>query len=498
MKKILFILIIFGFLLRNLYTNTLAINFMYDQARDSIIVKEIINGDLKIQGPSANAPGLYHGVFYFYFLVIPYMLGNGSPVIADIWLSIFSSLTIIVIYYLCFYLTKDRKASFLSAIFFTFSFEATQYALWLSNPSMGLWFVPLTYLCLWIWTTKKRSLFALLTGLFLGLSIQSDLFLVYHFVPIIIWIFISRKNIKRYSISKSLVGLFFGVFTLIISEIKFGFQGLNGLMYLFTGGDKIANSKSFFDFVVIYFSQLARLFSFNLLPTNIIYGGIFGLILVLWFITSKNKKYKLFLLLYLFAHLPIVSLGGINSPYLTVGLGSAVCILTGLFISHLYQKSKIVAIVLCLIIIISNLTKIIEENQKGQTIFSTRPAMLLSNLVNVVDYTYKSSNGKPFSIDTVTAPLWLNTTWSAVYNWYGIKTYEFLPFWHGKDQVGYWGDNLVKTPEDVTNYYLIIEPHAGIPEIYIKYAIDDENAKSNLIEEKDFGGITVQKREKII
>ncbi|MDP3918222.1 MAG: glycosyltransferase family 39 protein [Candidatus Woesebacteria bacterium] len=498
MKKILFILIIFGFLFRNLYTNTLAINFMYDQARDSIIVKEIINGDIKIQGPSANAPGLYHGVLYFYFLTIPYLLGNGSPIVADIWLSLFSSLTIIIVYYLCFYLTKDKKASFLSALFFTFSFEATQYALWLSNPSMAVWFVPLTYLSLWLWTTKNRKVFAILTGLFLGLSIQSDLFLIYHIVPISIWILVNRKKTSLTKTLYALLGLFAGIFTLIISEIKFGFQGINGLIYLFTGGDKIANSKSFFDFVVIYFSQLARLFSFNLLPTNIVYGGIFGLILVLWFITSKSKKYKLFLLLYLFAHFPIVFLGGLNSPYLTVGIGSAVCILAGIFISDIYMKSKFFAIIMIFIILFSNLSMIFQKNMYGQTIFSTRPQMLLSNLINVVDYTYLSSNGEKFSIDTVTAPLWLNTTWSAVYNWHGLTTYGFLPFWHGKDQVGYWGDNLIKTPETVTNYYLIIEPHAGIPAIYIKYAIDDENAKSNLIEEKDFGGITVQKREKII
>lgn len=504
MKKLLIILIIAGLFIRNLYTFQNAITFGYDQARDLIISQEIFNGDFKIQGPSANAPGLNHGVLYFYFLAIPYLLGEGNPVITAIWLSIFNTLTILLVFYLAYILTKDKLASIVAAVVFTFSYEASQYALWLSNPSMAVWFVPLIYLCLWLWTVKSKSLYAILTGLFLGLSIQSDLFLVYHVFPVAAWILINRKHFEFTTVAKSIFGLILGVLTLILSEIKFGFQGINGLVYLFTGGDKIASSKNIFDFIFIYFSQLQKLFTNNLYPTSLTVGAVIMVVLILWLVTTisevktERPNYKLFLILFLFAHLPVVPLGGLNSPYLTVGLGSAACIIAGLFISQLYRKSKIVALGLLIIVVVSNITMILRENKKGQTIFSTRPAMLLSNLINAVDYTYVSSNGEKISIDTVTAPLWLNTTWSAVYNIYGVKKYGFLPFWHGKDQVGYWGDNLEKTPKEVRNYYLIIEPHAGIPEKFIEYAINDENYKSSLIEEKDFGGITVQKRKKIL
>lgn len=500
---ILIFLIIFGFVLRTYYLNKLSITFMYDQARDAFIVREILNGDLKIQGPSANAPGLYHGVFYFYFLTIPYFIGNGSPVIADIWLSIFNTLTIICVYVLSYYLTKDKKISILSALFFTVSYEINQYATWLSNPSMAIWFVPLTYLFLWLWTNHNRKISAILTGIFFGLSIQTDLFLIYHFIAIFIWIFINRKKIKLSGIFSFLGGLVLGTLPLIVSEIKFGFQGLQGLTYLFSGGDAIVKSKSIPFFINLYINQLSQLFMNNLFPLSKIFASVLGFIMILWLVISwyrsKNINkfdYKLFLILYIFSHLPIVSLGGLNSPYLTVGIGVAVCILASVFLVNLYKKCKLIAILLALFILFSNLNMIFKNNKNGQTIFSIRPQMRLSNLVDVVDYTYKSSNGERFSIDTVTAPLWLNTTWSFVYNWHGIKNYNYLPFWHGKDQVGYWGDNLTKTPVDISLYYFIIEPSDGIPDIYIKQAIDDENSKSIVIEEKIFDGITVQKREK--
>lgn len=503
-KKTILILLLFiivGFILRSLYLNKLSITFIYDQARDASIVKEILNGDIKIQGPSANAPGLYHGVFYFYFLAIPYFWGSGSPVAADIWLSLFNTLTIFCVYILSFYLTKNKKTSIISALIFTVSFEINQYATWLSNPSMAIWFVPLTYLFLWLWTNQKRKYFDFLTGMFYGLCIQSDLFLIYHFLVIFIWTYLNRKNIKFSGIISFIGGLILGVFPLILSEIKFGFQGFNGLSYLFSGGDSVVRSKNIFDFISLYINQLSRLFTNNLFPTNAKFAGILGLIMTIWLVyswfKSKDKiNYELFLSLYIFSHLPIVPFGGLTAPYLTVGIGVAVCILTGVFISNLYKKNKIIATVLLLLIFLSNLKMILNKNIKGQTIFSTRPQMLLSNLVDVLDYTYKSANGENFSIDTVTAPLWLNTTWSYLYNWYGVKTYGYLPFWHGKDQVGYWGDNLAKTPKEVTLYYLIIEPPAGIPEIYIKWALDDEDSKSIIVEEKIFDGITVQKREK--
>lgn len=501
---ILIALFLIGLLIRNLYTNKLAINFMFDQARDLFVVKEIIGGDFKIQGLSANAPGLNHGVLFLYFLVPPYLLSNGNPIVASIWLSIFSSFSIIIAYYLALNLTKDRLTAILSAIFMTFSFEASQYALWLSNPAMGFWFVPLIYLCLWIWTENKNIKFAFLTGLFLGFSIQSDLFLVYHTIPVAIWIFLNKREINIKQILIAIAGFLLGVSTLIISEIKFGFKGIEGLIYLFSGGDKIANSKSILDFALIYFNQISNVFSLNVFPSNLKVGSLVALISVLsflFFIKQKQKKnsinYKIFLLLYLFSHVSVVSLGGFNTPYLTVGIATAVCILVAIIISNIYKYNKLFAVLLVVGILLSNLNQIIKMNKFGQTIFAIRSNMLLPNLLEAVDYTYLSSGGEKFSINTVTAPLWLNTTWSALYNWYGFKNYNYLPYWHGRDQVGYWGDNLDKGGSDIKLHYLIIEPPGGIPYKYIQESINDEDYISKIIEEKNFNGLVVQKRQKI-
>jgi len=150
MKKINYIFLlgifILTFVLRVLYLPKNSLTFGYDQARDAIVSQQILKGDLKIQGPPASTPGLYHGVFYYYLLAPAYLIGHGSPVIVAYWIAFLNSLTVFIVFYLGYLLTKKTWVGFSASFLFAISFEATQYATWLSNPTIGIWTVPLIYL----------------------------------------------------------------------------------------------------------------------------------------------------------------------------------------------------------------------------------------------------------------------------------------------------------------------------------------------------------------
>src|SRR3989344_2813796 len=108
-KRILigvFFVFLFAFVLRIFFLKDLALTFGYDQARDAYHAKEILLGDLKVLGPPASTPGLYHGVFYYYLLAPAYLLGNGSPVIAAGWIALLNSLTGFVGFFFTYLLTK--------------------------------------------------------------------------------------------------------------------------------------------------------------------------------------------------------------------------------------------------------------------------------------------------------------------------------------------------------------------------------------------------------
>ena len=209
---ILFAIFIFAFVVRIWYLKDDSLTFGYDQARDASIAKQLLSGDIKIQGPPSSAPGLYHGVFYYYFLSPAYLFGSGSPVFTAYYMAFFNSLVVFLVFLLAKFATQNFKIALLSAFLYAISFESTQYATWLSNPTIAILTVPLMYLGLWLWinsTKDKSNVFApIITAIGLGLSIQSEIFLAYHVIPLLIWLSIYKNNITKKSLFYFIVFLF--------------------------------------------------------------------------------------------------------------------------------------------------------------------------------------------------------------------------------------------------------------------------------------------------
>lgn len=506
-KNILLILLgifIFGYLINVLFLPKLSLSFYYDTARDAFTVQEIISGDLKILGPPASTPGLYHGVFYYYFLVPPYLFGHGSPIVAAYWIALFNAGTVFIVFYLTFLLTKKVGAGLLAAFLFAISFESTQYATWLSNPTLGIWTVPLIYLGLWIWIApgvggKLKEWGPIISALGLGLSIQSEIFLVYHIVPIVIWLWFVRKNIKKYDLFKFFIILVLVLSPMILAEIKFGFRGINGFVSLLTNQDAVTASKNLGDFIVLFLNELGRVFALSAYPSNIGYGGIFILALLVISLL-RWKKYALswepFLASWLLSFVTIVSVGGISTPFLLVGTGPAVSIILGIFIYKWFVSGrKNLALVILFLVVFSNLAMIFKENPNGSTLFAIQKDLILNKELPAIDYVYRVG-GKNFAVNTLTNPLWINTTWSYLFNWYGKEKYGYLPEWYGRDQIGLLGNNLTSVSSNTKVYIFIIEPMQGIPGKYLGEELSYEDSFTTVVEEKTFGEIRVQKRIK--
>ncbi len=488
---LLVIIFVLAFILRTMFLFKNSLTFGYDQARDAIISQSILNGDLKIQGPSASTPGLYHGVFYYYLLAPSYLIGSGSPVAAAYWIAFLNSLTVFIVFYLGFLFTKKPWMGILASFLFAISFEATQYATWLSNPTIAVWTVPLIYLGLWLWISGRGKIGSVVAALGFGLSIQSEIFLLYHIIPICIWLWISRKDIKRKQIFTFAFWFIAAVSTMILVEFKFGFRSIQGFKTLALGGEtNLAYAKSIGDYLILYLNQIGRIFAFNLYPGNIGWGGAVVIILGIYSLIKKNKV-GAFLATWLFAHIWVVTVGGTSTPFLMVGIGPAVSLIVAYYL--LKFKSWIPMVLIVLVIVFGNISMILKENPKGSTLFSIQKDMLLSKQMQVIDYTYKEANGDEFSINTLTSPLWINIVWSYLYKWYGLPKYGYLPSFHGHDQVGQI-DSLVQVSQPAKTSFLIIEPMAGIPPQYLDLTVGEEDVESKLIDETSFGELRVQKR----
>ncbi|QQG47037.1 MAG: glycosyltransferase family 39 protein [Candidatus Woesebacteria bacterium] len=507
---ILFAIFLLGFFLRTMFLPSLSLTFGYDQARDAVHAEEISQGHLKILGPPASTPGLFHGVFYYYVLAPAYKLGKGNPIVAAYWIAAINASAVFIIYYLTYLMTKKRSVGFLASFLFAISFEATQYATWLSNPTLAVFTVPLMYLGLWIWIypdktqrTKWSLLGPILTAIGLGLSIQSEIFLAYHIVPLIIWLYISRKKITKKQLVYFFIFLTLSLSTMILSEFKFGFRSISAIKSLLsTSEPNLAYAKSLGDYLTLYLNQISRIFAFNSYPGNIGYGGVLIVGIVIFSLKNfKNQKNKIdpkiFLSTWLLSHLSVVTVGGVATPFLMVGIGPAVSIILAIFLYSLWKKNyKPLSIFILVLLTYSNLGRIVSENKNGSTLFSIQKDMVLSKELKTIDFTYEKAQSEPFSINSVTSPLWINIVWSYLYNWYGMPKYGYIPTWHGKGQEG----QIIVLPETqgkVNKNFLIIEPQDGIPPRFLDETLNTENFYSKLINETYFGTIRVQERVKI-
>lgn len=473
-----------------MYLSRESLTFTYDQARDALIMQNMAKGDIKLQGPSATAPGLFHGVLYYYLMLPAYVVGNGNPINAAFWLSIINALTIFVVYGFSQAMFKNKKLSLILCFLFAVSFGESQYSTWLSNPSLLSFFVPLFYFGLWGWINRKNW-GPIIAAIGLAGAVQSEIFLLYQ-IPILIILWVTGRISKH--LFKFLTIFLIGISTIIISDIKFGFPSLRGLNNLLIKQDAAVINKTFIEHIIVYLNQFGHLFSINLFPLNEGYAGLFGLFLIIF--ALKFKKSRL-IIIYVLSSLIASPFGGSSTPYITAGLSVGIFLLLGFFFEYLLSKNKMwLIIIISAIIASSNIFFVVTKGKLGQTNFAIQD-LTLKDEKAALNYIYTTQNGKPFSLNTITSPLYINVLWSYLFNWYGYSRYAYLPYWHGHAQVDLLGNNLLRPTKETTDYYLIIEPTEVNLEPWIPQLIEEEAGYSKFVEEKKFGLIRVQKRIRI-
>lgn len=495
---LLILIAVLGLFLRLLFLPSGGLTFGYDQARDAYSALEIASGDLKIQGPSASTPGLFHGVLYYYLLAPAYSLGVGSPYIAGVWIALLNILTVIPIYLLG-RLLFSSYVGLLASFLFAISFDAVQYGLWMSNPTPAVLSGAIFYLGLGFYIfSQKKKLGVILAALGLGLSTQFEIFLGYLFIPLIISLVVFK--VKPAAKNYLLFGIVYAlsVSSMLLSYVKFGPTFISGFNSLLGGeADPFGNWRQFAPTLELYLNRFVEYFYRGLLPFNIGFAGVIALLVTVsamsWAKAGQYKKQFTFLLILLFSHVILISFGGTSTPFINAGLQAVVLILVAAFLSLNYSKYRLWIMLLFLLMVFSCVSAILKYNPSGQTVFAIQRGLTLKNELAAVDYTYQNG-GSNFSINTITSPLWINTVWAYLYNWRGMQKYGYLPSFHGRDQSGYLG-SLPKVSSKDSTFFLIIEPLAGIPQQFVYATTGYEDTYSKVIDEKNFGGIVVQKRE---
>ncbi|MBI2196408.1 hypothetical protein HYU45_02230 [Candidatus Daviesbacteria bacterium] len=490
MFKTIFVLIVLAFIIRILFIFQGGVSFHYDMARDAFEAREIWKDhNLKILGPSTSTPGLYHGVFYYYLIAPFYMLGQGDPRVVAIFLILINSLVVIPLVIMAKDIFKSKRWAYLAGALFVFSFEATQYAPWISNPAPAVLSVGLFFLSLYLW--QKGKSYGLYLAVFLAaVSTQFQFFLSYLFIliPLFGMIFKIKTSLKTAGLSLLIAVLSLSSF--LVAAIKFNTLGTIFLGFLNIGAaGPIDFRTQFAESILNYLNRFTEIFIFNFSPTNVFVGGILALA-VLYAIRRERL-----LLFFLFSNLPIFIFGGHTNTYANVGLVVPAILAFTLFLRNIWKIDRKFVYIIIFLSLISNLVTISKVNPGGQVILVIPNDMNLKQELSLIDETYKIAAGEPFSINTLTLPLWTNTTWAYLYDWYGKSKYGYVPQFTGHNQIGLLGVNsLKKIDKPLTKTFLIIEPEEGIPPRFFNDELDTENSKTKLIKEITYGSIKLQVR----
>src|SRR3989338_2720854 len=466
--------------------------FGYDQARDAYESQVIYKkGDLKIIGPSTSLEGLYHGPFYWYLIGPAYIVGGGNPTIPAFLISVINSTGVFLIF-LIGKKISGKKVGLIAAFLYAVSYEQTQYSLYFGNPAPVVVSIMLFYLGFLYFGLERKWWGLLLAVIGLGLSIQFQFFLVYLSIISLVLSMIFIKNFKTFNLKRTLLLVLTGVLSFssfILADIKYGARSFRILLNIAQGEGAAKNFaklwSNYLDRLEIHFGH--NIFSIDghgprLLIAILVIASVF-----LWVKRKKPRPVLAVLLLWVFSSALLIFLGGHNLYYSNIGISAGILLLTSFLMVNLLKNKLVITLILIGISLSS--WKLIQKNSVGPiNDIYVQEGMLLKEEKAILEYIYKTSNGKPIVVAASTMPLKINTTWSYLFEWYGKSKYGYLPYWAGEAAPGYPG-NLTPWRSQVQDYtmFAIVEPSRGVRQAFIDGFLKEQEQYGKVIEEKQFG-----------
>jgi len=333
----------------------------------------------------------------------------------------------------------------------------------------------------------------------LGMSIQLEIFFVYLIPIFAIFFFLFKPafpTIKTFLVSCLILLIFASTF--ILTELKLRFAGIISLLHFSETFDD--GQIGYLDRVGLYLDKFVLTLANNLFPTHPEFGWILVVIIgvasVFFLLNPRmdksEKKGLVFLIIFVLSPVLMLALGFHKQPWFLVGIPAGVALLTAFILSQL--KYKLLTFLIVLAIGYSNITALIKNHGIGPPLFKAETSSLLSSQLSVVDYTYNESAGEPFSINSVTYPLYHNALWEYHYSWYGQRKFNYKPDWLGGEQPEMYR-SLHRINKGGNHSFMIIDNTYRIPEGQKSKGKEWAKEQGKIVDEKIINGFTVLKVE---
>lgn len=480
----LFVVFLIGLFLRT-YRQSDLLGFYFDQGRDAVEVQKILHGNFTLIGPTTGFAGIFRGPFFYYWLIPGYLLGNGNPAIAAVYISAINALGILVIY-ACGALFFSRIAGLIAATLIALSYYATTSARWLSNPSPVWFFGPLALLCTGL-AFRKSWNFLPIGLLSLGLTMQLEeagmgfVVLVFFVCLATQW---KRLSFKQWAISFTAFAITFA--PLALFDLRNDFLNTRGVLHMLGGSD---GDKSFglaSDWIIklrSYSGEFGKeLFINDNLHTFTTWSGLVMIIIIVGLVLAllQYRKNRIFLFLLLWLVVPLTILLFYQKPlyeYYLVGLYPIFFLVIGVALAqYLRWRIGIAAIVVALGITVF-INKTFLTGYLRSKVAADSSTITFENQKLAIDYIYKSSQGKTLAV-AVYVPPQLTYEYDYLLPWYRRSYYP----------------TIGETPLDQAQlFYTLHEEDHEHPKL-LEERIVSWDAIAPVVDSYRMGGITVEKR----
>ena len=480
---LLVLVIITAFIVRTHRTQDL-LRFYYDQGRDALVVYDMIHTPKPVLvGPTTGLAGILRGPFFYYLLLPAYLVGQGSPVIASIWLQIINFFGLIILY-LCAKELFSRRAGLIAVFILGFSNEMVSLSRWLSNPSPILTTVPLMiYGLIQIVKDKKKELWWPIVALMLGLNLQLEIASEFFFIiALFLFLIFNRQFWPK---TKTLL-ISVGVFLLtLIPQIAFDFRH-HHIMFNAIKSHFANPGEPSFAFVWSNILERWQFFvdSFStILIPQVYWPTITAFVLaILLFLTSKKFRKPEVKILYYLLFIPLLILsfyqgneGNFYSYYL-IGLYPLAIILLSGIINKFFLVPVIFAFPWVFLIIFGS-TNFNLVNNFLLTNYNNPEHITLGNQLEAVDWIYQQADGQDFNLDVYVPPI-------------VPHSYDYLFLWHGQKEYGY-----QPVEERLGLVYTLSEDDPPHPQ-RIQAWLDRQAGIAEVKKMERFGGILVEERQR--
>ncbi|MBN1169253.1 glycosyltransferase family 39 protein [Candidatus Woesebacteria bacterium] len=475
--------------------------FNFDQGRDALVIWDLWHkGDFFLIGPVTGLKGIFLGPFYYYLIAPFYLLGGGNPLIPAYFLVTLSVVAVFMMYFLGKKM-HSNAAGIIAAILGGFSSYIFNHSRWLSNPNPILLTSLILIWSMWeILDSKKKSeknVFWVVAAFFIGVSLHFEAASAVFYIPVflVFFVYLFLRGLKENKWRKFLPNLkilmlsFIAFFLTLVPQLIFNFRNDNILFNNF--GSHFVEEKGFgiTKFLIEERSKYFWGLATNIfIPERQMVATVILISLMVFTIFFAKKFRKGILPLFcIFIITPVVGytyfrgnyavlygyyMSGYFMPYLLF----LSIILGELFKSKLGKLATIVIISLFLIVNGSVIRKILIDERMGPIDITFR------NQMDAVNWVFEDALelGK-FNTDFYVPPVISHS-------------YKYLFLWQANQRCS--DSACGMSDELVSDLYTLYEADPPHPE-RLEAWLERQKGIGKVVKQESFGGITVQKRERL-